>query len=130
MTPIPTPVPTAIPTPNLTPGKSQCKIDRLGIFKGAENRVEIEDVKTVFTIDQDVKVKQTAKVDHEDVIDLCDESDEDEIEMVAVVTNDNKKYKCIKLEDEEEIKRRKNFLRVLECKQKVIIFHRLIFVYI
>ena len=38
-----------------------------------------------------------------------DESDDDEIEMVAVVTSDNRKFKTIKVEDEEDVKIRKIF---------------------
>ena len=110
---------TSIPNPRLfevastqkngvpAPSTSKCKIDRLGIFKGAEIKVDIEDVKTVFTIDQDVKPQNAPKSCDTDVINLSDS--DDEIEMVAVVTSDNKKYKCIKLEDEEEIRKRKMF---------------------
>ena len=64
--------------------------------------MEIGDVKTVFTVTQETK--PVIKED-KDVIDLCD-SDDDEIEMVAVVTKDNKRFKCIKLEDQEENKKR------------------------
>ena len=86
-------------------GGSPSKVDRLGIFNGAETNVEIGDVKTVFTVTQETK--PVIKEDKEDVIDLCDSDDDDEIEMVAVVTNDNKKFKCIKLEDQEDNKKRK-----------------------
>ena len=58
-----------------------------------------------------------------DVIDLSD--GDDEIEMVAVVTSDNKKYKCIKLEDEEEIKKRKIYW-ILKIHVKLLLIHRTI----
>ena len=93
--------------PNLTATKP--KVDRLGIFNGADNAVDIGDVRTVFTVTQEVK-PEIIKKDDEDVIDLCDSDDDDEIEMVAVVTNDSKKFKCIKLEDEEENKKRNDIL--------------------
>ena len=84
---------------------TKSKVDRLGIFNGADNAVQMgDDVKTVFTVRQETKPETVIKKD-DDVIDLCD-SDDDEIEMVAVVTNDRKKFKCIKLEDEEDNKKR------------------------
>lgn len=86
---------------------TKSKVDRLGIFNGADNAVQMgDDVKTVFTVRQETKPETVIKKD-DDVIDLCD-SDDDEIEMVAVVTNDRKKFKCIKLEDEEDNKKRIN----------------------
>ena len=95
--------------PNREMPTTKPKVDRLGIFNGADNAVDIGDVRTVFTVTQEVK-PEIIKKDDEDVIDLCDSDDDDEIEMVAVVTNDSKKFKCIKLEDEEENKKRNDIL--------------------
>ena len=96
-----------VKTYTVVPSTTKCKIDRLGIFNGAETKVDIEDVKTVFTINQDVKPNSDISTNKEELIDLCDSDSDDDIEMVAVVTNDNKKFKCIKLEDQEDIKKRK-----------------------
>ena len=77
-------------------------LDKMGVFHGSENPLPYGQV--LNSVKKEVKIRQVK----EEVIDLDTDSDDDsDIELVGVVTSDQKKFKVIKIENEEGVKQRK-----------------------
>lgn len=92
------------------------KLDKLGVFSGSEHPLPRSN--ELRNIGQKQVIGSKNKDDANDDV----ESSDDEIEMIGVVTSDKVKYKVIKIEEQEDVKKSKAY----DC-QLVLYFRTLLF---